>query len=92
MIKRVGLLVLASLFLSSPLIAAPDKMSLSQAEQSCRQWAEEDGISRSGMEDFMFRCLEQVQKFAAQDSEEVLQTSSAEAENDYYPAKTGEKK
>ena len=90
MIKKVGTLLLVGLFLSSATMAGQDKKVLSEAEQSCRNWAEEDGISKSAMQGFMLDCLRQMQNLTGQQEEGFSQTSLNETVVENQPLRAGD--
>ncbi len=75
MTKKVVLFVVATMFISASSLAEQDVKVLSHAEQSCMAWAEEDGIAREEMMNYMLKCLIQIKNIDNQNEEESLQTS-----------------
>ncbi|MBF0357193.1 MAG: hypothetical protein HQL70_01225 [Magnetococcales bacterium] len=61
MIRKIWVIIVASIFLSSVTLVAAKEVSLSQVEESCRKWAEEDGISKVDIKDFMLECMKEIQ-------------------------------
>lgn len=61
MIRKVGWMVGLSLLFASTAISAPiEQIDEVTAEQSCKNWAKEDGIRADGMSDYMQLCLAQL--------------------------------
>ncbi|MBF0359317.1 MAG: hypothetical protein HQL70_12000 [Magnetococcales bacterium] len=62
MVKKIGILVFTSMFFSSVAIAAPEVMADTSDEQSCKSWAEEDGISKDLMAEYIKRCIAEMKE------------------------------
>ena len=62
MIKKIGLFVFVSLFFSSVAMTATEGENDAADEQSCKNWAEEDGISQDLMADYIKRCIAEMKE------------------------------
>jgi hypothetical protein len=91
MMKKAGLLVLVSLFLSSTTVAGQEEKVLSDSERSCRTWAKEDGIQQDEMMEYMLSCLRQIRQLDTQHDEKFMQTSLDAGQNMPQVVETGEK-
>jgi hypothetical protein len=87
-IKKMALFAVATILFSSTGYATQEEMAGSLSdEQSCKNWAEEDGISKEGLKEYMAQCLAQFKEGETeyQESglqEEVVIPSSESYEND----------
>lgn len=75
MIKKIGWFVFASMFFSSTALATSQDEGLATAEKSCQVWALEDGVTQGEMEDYMSKCIAQLQDNNGIDDEEFLKNS-----------------
>jgi hypothetical protein len=79
MIKKLGFIILICLFISPVSIAiSKDSSELLSPRQSCQNWAEEDGISKNEMNDFIKNCIEELQKMDEEENAEISEESSNE--------------
>lgn len=70
-IRKMGLLVLSSLFVSSIAIAAPQE-DQEIDKRTCQKWAQEDGIAADKMESYISKCMAElagnVDQYGGQDA------------------------
>ncbi|MBF0434771.1 MAG: hypothetical protein HQL77_05280 [Magnetococcales bacterium] len=57
MIKKMGLLVVSSLFVSTLAMAAAPQEDQEIDKRTCQKWAQEDGIAADKMEGYISKCM-----------------------------------
>ncbi len=91
MSKKIGLFLFAILLISTTAMAGQEENIMSDAENRCRIWAEEDGISPNNIEDFVLRCGAEEKQISDHQFEKVPKTSGFEKVAGIYPVKIGAK-
>ena len=72
MIKKIGMLMVSSFFVSSLAIAAAPPEDQEIDKRTCQKWAQEDGIAADKMEGYITKCMAElagtVDQYGGQDA------------------------
>jgi hypothetical protein len=90
MIKKIGMIVMSSILISSATLVTAQEKGMSDAEQFCQNWAEEDGIGKSDIRDFMLACMNDGQYLSEQNDELLTQKDTNLYNTNTQPIYNGE--